>query len=74
MTQKHTDKKILIRGIKYMVITLPLLFLSPYILTLSFLNRDNFTFYIFLLLGILSGGLAIYFFFKGIKTILNSIF
>jgi drug/metabolite transporter (DMT)-like permease len=74
MTQKHTNKELLSKGIKYMAITLPLLFLCPYILTLSFLNKDNFTFYIFLVVGIFIGGIAIYLFFKGIKTILDSIF
>ena len=45
MSQKHTDTKKLAKGVKYLAFTLPLLFLSPYILTLSFLNKDNFTFY-----------------------------
>ncbi len=74
MKQKHTNKKLLVKGIKYMAITLPLLFLCPYILTLSFLNKENFAFYIFFALGIIAGGFALYLFFKGIKTILNSIF
>ena len=46
----------------------------PYLLTLSFLNKDNFTFYLFLVVGVIVGGIAIYLFFKGIKTILDSIF
>ena len=45
MSQKHTDTKKLAKGIKYLVFTLPLLFLSPYLLTLSFLNKDNLSFY-----------------------------
>lgn len=74
MSQKHTDQKLLAKGLKYMVFTLPLLFLCPYLITLSFLNKDNFTFYIFLIIGIIAGGFAFYFFYKGIKTIMNSIF
>ncbi len=74
MDQKHTNKKILVRGIKYMAVTVPLLFLAPYLLTLSFLNKDNFTFYIFLAVGILAGAGAIYCGFKGINTILKSLF
>jgi hypothetical protein len=42
MSQKHTDTKKLTKGIKYLAFTVPLLFLSPYILTLSFLNKENF--------------------------------
>ena len=74
MNQKHTDTKKLAKGIKYLVFTLPLLFLSPYLLTLSFLNKDNFTFYLFLIVGILIGILAIFLFFRALKTILDSIF
>ncbi len=74
MSQKHTDQKLLAKGLKFMAITLPLLFLSPYLITLSFLNKDNFTFYIFFSLGIIAGGFAFYFFYKGIKTIMKSIF
>jgi hypothetical protein len=74
MSQKHTDTKKLAKGIKYLAFTVPLLFLSPYILTLSFLNKENFSFYLFLIAGILIGSLAFFLFYKGIKTILDSIF
>ncbi len=74
MSQKHTDTKLLLKGVKYLAFTLPLLFLCPYILTLSFLNKENFSFYIFLVVGIIIGVFAIFLFYKGIKTILDSIF
>ncbi len=74
MSQKHTDTKLLSKGLKYLVFTLPLLFLCPYLITLSFLNKGNYAFYLFLIVGIIIGGIAIYLFFKGIKTILDSIF
>ena len=74
MTQKHTNKDLLAKGIKYMAITLPLLFLCPYLITLSFLNKDNYSFYLFLALGIIAFILVIFLFYKGIKTILDSIF
>ena len=74
MTQKHTNKDLLTKGIKYMAITIPLLFLCPYLFTLSFINKDNFSFYIFLALAIIAFTLVVYLFYKGIKTILDSIF
>ncbi|MDG1330060.1 MAG: DUF6095 family protein [Flavobacteriaceae bacterium] len=74
MSQKHTDTKKLAKGIKYLVFTLPLLFLSPYLLTLSFLNKDNLSFYFFLLVGIAMGILAILLFFRALRAILDSIF
>ena len=74
MSEKHTNKELLVKGIKYMAITLPLLFLAPYLLTLSFMNKENEFLYIFGGIGIIAGGFAIYFFFKGIKTLMDSIF
>ena len=74
MTQKHTDKELLVKGIKYLAITLPLLFLCPYLLTLSFLNKDNSSFYLFFALGIIAFVVVLFFFYKGIKTVLDSIF
>ena len=68
---KHTDKEMLLSGIKKMALALPLLFLSPYLLTLSFINKENFMFYLGLTLGIIAGAAAIYLCFKGINTIIN---
>ncbi len=74
MTQKHTDKKLLSKGIKYLAFTLPLLFLCPYLITLSFINKDNSSFYLFIILGIIAGGWALFLFYKGIKTIMDALF
>ena len=71
---KHTNKQVLVKGIKTMVIALPLMFLSPYLLTLSFLNKESFAFYIFFSIGISIGILAVYLCFKGINTIIKSVF
>ena len=74
MSREHTDKVILMKGIKLMAFALPFLGLSPYLLTLSFLNKETFMFYVFLILGIIAGAAAIFLIFKGINTILKSIF
>jgi len=71
MEQKHTDKQLLMKGIKYMALTLPLLFIAPYLITLSFLNN---TALLFLIPGLATGILAVYFGFKGLKTIAKSMF
>lgn len=71
MEQKHTDKQLLIKGIRYMAMTLPLLFLSPYLITLSFLN-DTALF--FLIPGLAAGILAVFLGFKGLKTITKAMF
>jgi len=75
MNKEHTDKKLLNKGIKYMVIALPLLFASPYLITLSALNKNTtLPFLLFLIVGIIIGILSIYFCFKGLRTILKAIF
>lgn len=74
MGKEHTDFNLLKKGLKYLAFALPLLFLSPYMLTLSFLNKETFMFFVFLLPGLVAGTGAIYLCFKGINTILKSIF
>ncbi len=74
MSEKGTDFNILKNGIKKMAVALPLMFLGPYVLTLSFLNKETYMFYIFLALGLAIAGSAIYLAFSGINTIMKSIF
>jgi len=71
---KHTNRQVLVKGIKKMALAVPLLFLCPYLLTLSFLNKDTFIFYIFFIIGIIVGIGAVYLCFKGINTIIKSMF
>jgi uncharacterized protein DUF6095 len=72
--QKYTDKQLLVKGIKRMVLALPLLVLTTYILTFAFLNKDTIPLYIFLSLGIIAMAITIYLLFNGIKIILKSLF
>ncbi len=74
MSREHTDFTVLKKGLKYLAFAVPLLFLAPYLFTLSFLNQESLIFYLFLILGIVSGTAAIYLSFKGINTIIKSIF
>lgn len=74
MGREHTDRDLLMKGIKIMAVAVPFLALSPYLLTLSFLNKETFMFYVFLFLGVIAGATAIYLCFKGLNTILRSIF
>lgn len=74
MSKQGTDFKILKKGLTFLAAALPFLFLAPILLTLSGLNKETFVFYIFLVLGLLAGAGAIYLCFKGINTIMKSIF
>lgn len=74
MGKDHTDFDILKKGLKYLIFALPLLFLAPYLLTLSFLNKETYMFFVFLFPGLIAGATAIFLGFKGINTIMKSIF
>ena len=74
MSKEHTDVELLRKGVKYLAIALPLLFLSPYLITLAFLNTETFYGYVFFGIGFIAGAGAVYLLFKGINTIMKSIF
>ncbi|GER60824.1 DUF6095 family protein [Patiriisocius marinus] len=74
MGKEHTDLNLLGKGLKFLAGALPLLFLSPYLITLSALNKGHWSFYMFIVLGITIGILAVFLIYKGLKTIMKSIF
>ena len=74
MNKEHTDVELLRKGVKYLAIALPLLFLSPYLITLAFLNTETIYGYVFFGIGFIAGAGAVYLLFKGINTIMKSIF
>ncbi len=74
MGRGHTDKQLLLKGIKYMAFTIPLIVLSAYLFTLSFLNLENFMFYVALPIAIMSMVGSIWLGFKGVRTIMNAVF
>ncbi|HPF11972.1 MAG TPA: DUF6095 family protein [Flavobacteriaceae bacterium] len=73
-SQKHTDKKLLLKGLKRIALSVPLLILTTYILTFAFLNKETIPLYVFLPLGIIAMAATIYLIFKGLKLILKAIF
>lgn len=70
----HTDKKLLVKGIKRMAVGIPMIVLTTYILTFAFLNKDNIPLYIFLSLGIIAMAATIYLLFQGLRLIIRSVF
>lgn len=70
----HTDKKVLVEGMKTMGLTLVFMFLGPTILYIGFTNKDKPLYIPLIIAGILLCIAAIYFGFKGLKTIMNSMF
>lgn len=74
METKHTDKKLLVDGLKKMAIALLCMFIGPTLTYISPGIPDNTKKYAALILGILLCIVAIYFAFMGIRTILRSLF
>ena len=72
--RKHTNKAMLTRGLKIMAAALPLMIVGPVILFSSFKNEGHPWFIPILIIGLLAMILSIYLLFKGIGTIMKSLF
>ncbi|AOW21939.1 DUF6095 family protein [Urechidicola croceus] len=68
-----SSKEIIFRGIKYLGIALPLMFLGPFILSIG-LRAKNDGIYIWLIIGIIICITAMILGFLGIRTILKGFF
>jgi len=62
------------KGIRYMSGALPLFFMGPVVIHSSFKNKSHFMFFPVLGLGIITCGIGMYLMFKGLKTIMKSLF
>jgi len=69
-----TNRNVLSKGIRYLAWALPLLFLGPSVVYDAFINKQNVWHYLVLAIGIGLCISAVYFMFKGLKTIINSMF
>lgn len=71
---KHTNKKVLATGLKYLGGALPLAFIGPTILFSAFNNQEHPLYYAVLILGIIATLGSIILMFKGILTVVKSLF
>lgn len=69
-----TNREVLAQGIKYMAWALPLLFVGPTVIYNAFINKQNNWHYLVLALGIVCSISAVYLAFKGLQTIMKSLF
>jgi len=74
MEENRTDKELLIKGLKKMGISLIFMFFGPTLLHAAFSNTEKPLYIPLLISGIIICGAAIFFAFKGIQTIMNSMF
>ncbi|MCL9770893.1 DUF6095 family protein [Flavobacterium sp. HXWNR69] len=69
-----TDKNVLVKGIKLLAGALPLLFLGPIIINSAFKNEKNPLYPYVLALGIIVAIAAMYLIYKGVNTMVKSMF
>lgn len=69
-----TDKKVLMKGLRYLSGALPLFFLGPVVIHSSFKNQGHPFFIPVLGFGVVFCVLAIFLFFIGLRTIMKSMF
>lgn len=74
METSKTDKTILTKGLKTLLLALLSLFTGPILISLAFSNKEKALYLPILILGCLISILAIYLIFKGINTIMDSMF
>ncbi len=74
MKENRTDKDLLVKGLQKMGISLVLMFIGPTLIHIAFTNKEKPLYIPLLILGVLGCMTAIYFAFKGLNTIMDSIF
>jgi hypothetical protein len=70
----NTNKDLLSKGIKYLTIALPCLFIGPAVIHFGFINKLQPTFYLILGIGIAICITAMVLMFLGLNTIIKSLF
>ncbi len=71
---KHTNKEVLLKGLKFLAGALPLAFIGPSILYNAFNNQGHPWYIPVLIVGILATIGSIFLMFKGIMTIMKALF
>ncbi|WOD43800.1 DUF6095 family protein [Hwangdonia lutea] len=74
METHKTDKNVLVKGLKKMGIALGCMFLGPILLHIALTNKEKPLYIPILIIGGVICALAIFFAFKGINTVLDSMF
>ncbi len=71
---KRTDKDLVVKGIRRLVITAFLMFLGPTIIYQAFKNEDHPLYIPVLVVGLIVAATAILMGFRGIKTLMKALF
>lgn len=71
---RHTDKELLVKGIKSFGYTVAAMFMGPFLLYQAFKNEGHPFFIPVLILGILFAALAIYMGFRSVNIVMDALF
>ncbi|WP_222984426.1 DUF6095 family protein [Flagellimonas meishanensis] len=71
---KHTNKQLLVKGLKSFGYTVTIMFLAPFLLYQAFKNEGHPFFVPVLILGIVLAVLAIYMGFRSVNIVMNAVF
>ena len=74
METKRTNKDVLSKGLKKMAISLVMMFAGPSLFYIATTNKEKPLYIPLLIISLLICGGAIFFAFKGLQTIMNSMF
>lgn len=69
-----TNRELLSRGVKYLAIALPLMFIGPAIYYNALMNKHTSWHYLVMIIAIAICLASLYIAFKGIKTITDALF
>ena len=74
VAENKTDRELLVNGLKKMGLSIIFMFLGPTLIYIAFSNKEKPLYIPILIMAIAICALAIYFVFKGIMIILDSMF
>lgn len=74
METKRTNKDLLVKGIKTMLVTALLMFIGPTLIYIALGNKTSNLYWVTLVVGILICIGAVFLGFRGLKTIMKSMF
>jgi DMSO reductase anchor subunit len=70
----HTNKELLLKGLKFLAYTVALMFSAPVVLFQAFKNQEHPFYIVVLILGIILAIAAIVMGFYSIKTVIDALF
>ncbi|WP_225312697.1 DUF6095 family protein [Pseudotamlana haliotis] len=74
MEENRTDKAVLFKGIKILIFSVLSLFMGPILLSFAFSKPESPYYLPLLIIGCAVCAMAVFMIFKGLKTIMSSMF